>query len=298
MEPIFFVSFFEEKQWGGQKLSSLYGKYPAGINIGESWEFSSVLYRQTFVRDGIYAGTMLSDLYKREQAHLFGTETPYVPFVIKLIDARKRIPVLVHGGGLKNDDTQVEGAYIIKIENEHRMVAGTSLKNGLELFGAIAENTLENHLNYLEIQEGDALLVPPGVFHCFGDDMLIYTITTPLIETASVFDWGRYSELKIDKVADSFHYDDTLRTSKPEVIDEFRKVLLQNSCFKLLYIDARSPLPERTDAVFCAYTSLSPGRIDYNGKSKNFRAGETFLIPAHFDEYTISGGSLLKAIPA
>jgi mannose-6-phosphate isomerase len=296
MEPLFFVPFFEEKPWGGDRLCKLYAKYPANIAIGTSWELSSVIYRQTFVRTGDYAGTMLSELYKNNP-ELFGTSTSYFPFVIKLIDASQTMPVLVHGGGLKSDINQIEGNYVIEVDNPVKVVSGTTLRNNLELFNAIANNSIVESLKYIYVTTGDSFLIPPGTLFALGGGMLTYSITTPLIETASVYDWGKYSGYSLDKVVDSFRFNDSIEKFEQKLVGQDREVVLDCELFHVERIDAIVPSKEYGGDKFSVYTALSPGRIDYDGRAKKFRAGDTFLVPANFGDYTVTGGKLIKASP-
>jgi mannose-6-phosphate isomerase len=296
MEPLFFVPFFEEKPWGGDRLSRLYAKYPANIAIGTSWELSSVTYRQTFVRNGDFAGTMLSELYK-SNPELFGTSTPYFPFVIKLIDASQTMPVLVHGGGLKSDNDQIEGIYVIDVDNPVKVVSGTSFRNNLELFNAIANNSLEENLKYIYVTSGDSFLIPPGILFALGGGMLTYSITTPLVETASVYDWGKYSGYSLDKVVDSFRFNESIDKFEQTASGQGREIILDSALFRVERIDAIVPSVEHSEDKFAVFTALAPGRIDYKGHAKKFRAGDSFLVPANFGDYTVTGGKLIKATP-
>jgi mannose-6-phosphate isomerase class I len=293
MEPLFFDPFFEEKPWGGQGLNKLYAKYPFDINIGESWELSSVLYRQTFVRKGRYAGTMLSELYKRNR-ELFGTDTMFFPFLIKFFDAKEMLPVMVHGGGLKDDETQAMAVYIIDAEPGAKAAVGTTLKNSLELFNAIAHHTLGDSLNYLDIQVGDSFMIPPGTPYTLGGGVLGYSITTPLCEICNVYDWNCYNDFNIDKVIDSFRYDFTPSPAVPTPVGQGKELLIRGELFSLERIEAQTAVTECTDKYFSVYTSLSPGQIEYAGKSEAFRAGDTFIVPAGFGEFSLTGGTLIK----
>lgn len=294
MEPLFFVPFFEEKSWGGKNLSEIYKKYPTDINIGESWELSPVLYRQTFVKDGKYAGTMLSDLYK-EHHELFRTKSEYFPFVIKLIDARERLPVQVSGGFMKDPGIQSQGWYVVKAEPGAKLVVGADLKDGYELFNTIAGEALEEALVYEEIKDGDTFFVPPGYLNSIGEGTLMYEISHPLKETTRIYDWGSYNEMHLDKVLDTFVFEEGIIKTKPKLLGKDKELILDSEFFKLQRIDAEDGQEEETRARFCAYTALSGGIIKYNDGEREYRAGETFLIPAGFGKYILRGGVLIKA---
>jgi mannose-6-phosphate isomerase len=239
---------------------------------------------------------MLSELYKKHRA-IFGTNTSYFPFVIKLIDMCEAGPVSVHGGGMKNDPTQIEGVYVIEARQDARIVSGTNSENNLELFENIANNTIERSFRYMNIQADDAFLIMPGVPCALGEDTLVYSITTPLLETSNLYDWGRYSELNIDKAVDSFRYNSSISTFERKNRGDGRETVLESDLFVLERIDATEPVSEWTDEYFCVYTALTPGRLDYGGEIRRFAAGETFLFPAGFGDYTVADAILLKAYP-
>ena len=294
MEPLFFVPFFEEKSWGGKSLSELYHKYPTDINIGESWELSPVLYRQTFVKDGKYAGMMLSDLYN-EHRELFGTQSDFFPFVIKLIDAKDWLPVQVSGGDMKEPRVQSQGWYVIKADPDAKLVVGADLKDGYELFNTIVNESLEDVLIYENVKEGDTFFIPPGYLNSIGKGTLVYEISHPLKETTRIYDWGKYNEMHLDKVLDAFVFEEGIIRAKPRHLGKDREMILDSEFFKLQRIDAKDGQEEETRGHFSVYTALSEGIIKYADGTKDFRAGETFIIPAKFGKYIIEGGILIKA---
>ena len=294
MEPLFFVPFFEEKPWGGKALSELYRKYPKDIHIGESWELSPVLYRQTFVKEGEYAGMMLSDLYN-EHRELFGTKTENFPFVVKLIDARDRLPVQVSGGDMKEPIVQSQGWYVIKAEPGAKLVIGADLKDGYELFNTIVNESLEDILIYEEIKEGDTFFVPPGCLNSIGKGTLIYEISHPLKETTRIYDWGKYTEMHLDNVLDTFDFEEGIKKTTPKHLGKDRDMILDSEFFKLQKIDAKDGMEEETRGHFSVYTALSEGIVKYHDGTKEFMAGETFIMPAGFGRFIIEGGTLIKA---
>ncbi|MDR2486340.1 MAG: hypothetical protein LBD12_00100 [Clostridiales Family XIII bacterium] len=295
-EPLFFVPFFEEKPWGGDRLNQLFEKYPADIPIGESWELSSVTYRQTFVRSGEFAGTMLSDLFERNPG-LFGIGTPCFPFVIKLMDTRVMTPLIVQRGGAKSDASHM-GVYVVSVDKPVPIVSGTSLHNKLELFNAIAGNTLAETLRYTYVDTGDSYMVQPGTFYAIGGGALAYTINSPLIENERDFDWSAYSGFELDKIVDSFQFDMGTEKFVQQNVSEGRDLVLECALFKVERIDASLPRMDKAWARFAAFTALGGGCLRYVGGEARYHAGETFIVPAGFGEFSLEGGTLLKAVAA
>jgi mannose-6-phosphate isomerase class I len=305
MEPIFFVPFFVETPWGGKQLAERYQKYPAQIRIGESWELSPVLYRQTFVKHGEYAGIMLSDLYKKHR-ELFGTESNYFPFVIKFVDVGERQPLLVHGGGLKSDATQSEGLVIIDAEPDSGpSVVGTKIKDSIELFSALADESgkeIEDSLIYMQLHKGDSIFVPPGCLHAIAGGTLLYTVTSPLVETTSLYDWKKYNGWNIEKAVGKFLFDFSAEKTEHMQTDFSTRLVLDSELYRLELIETVTGFDTSQGGMFSAFTSLAPGYIEYAGgkeepQKMRFRAGETFLMPAGFGDFRITGGLVLRLSP-
>ncbi|MDR3305162.1 MAG: hypothetical protein LBS85_03895 [Clostridiales Family XIII bacterium] len=296
MEPIFFVPFFEEKHWGGSRLSALFGKYPEGIRIAESWEMSAVQYRQTFVRNGKYTGYMLSELYKKNR-ELFGTESTYFPFVIKLLDFGEQSPAVIHGGGLKAGGEQYEGWYVVKAEAGAQMMTGTKLTNGLALFNAIAADTVMESAYVTEVHEGESFVAPPGILHSIGPGQVYYEISSPLRESSQIYNWGRLGEQPFEQALDAFRFGEPVKRQEQREILPGLVSLLETDLFRLEKVDAAEPVAFEKEAVFSVYTALIRGTITTDSGVYRFGGGDTFMIPANSESYAVTGGRLLKATP-
>ncbi|GHU67675.1 mannose-6-phosphate isomerase [Clostridia bacterium] len=296
MQPIFFVPFFEDKPWGGNRLAELYGKYPSGIRIAESWELSAVQYRQTCVRAGLYVGYTLKDLYRAEPG-LFGTKTPYFPLVIKLLDVTGRVPISVHGGGVKSDADQTDGAYVIEAGPEAWLKSGTRLSGTFELFRAMADGAVEDSAYEIPVKAGDSFLTPPGVPHAIGGGQVVYQIASPLRESTLIGDMETPSDRELEKAFEAFRFGVSLAPEIPTETAPGITRLLETELFSLEKIDAVEPVEQTCGSVFTAYTALSRGALQTGDRAYTYNGGDTFVIPAGGESYRLVGGVLLKATP-
>jgi mannose-6-phosphate isomerase len=304
MQPIFFVPFFEDRPWGGTRLVTLYGKYPAGIRIAESWELSAVQYRQTCVRAGRYVGYTLKDLYRAEPG-LFGTGTPYFPLVIKLLDITGATPTSIHGGGVKSDADQTDGAYVIDAGPSAWLKSGTRLAGSFELFEAMVEDTVEISAFETPLRAGDAFVVPPGILHSLGGGQVLYEISSPLRESTLIHDMETTGSSELEKAFESFRFGVSLALETQTETAPGVTRLLETELFSLEKIDAADPVDQIGGPVFTAYTALSRGTVQAGGRAYVYNGGDTFLIPACArmtggageDAYRLTGGVLLKATP-
>ena len=296
MEPLFFIPFFEEKKWGGSKLATIYGKYSQSINIADCWELSAVQFKQSFVRNGEFVGATLSELFARRK-NLFGIEGQYFPFVVKLLEVEKQTPISIHGGGLKDDRTQYEGWYIISADEDSSIMTGTKLKNSKELRSSIKEGKMMETPFLHRPKEGECFLVPPGTPHSVSSGLLMYEISSPLRESSQVFDWEKRDEHPSDYVYTTVKYGEEILPSDPVNVSENIELLLKSDFFVLEKIDAHNTVTLNSEKVFMAFTALQDGVVSGKDFSTNYKAGETFMIPAGNEKFTLSGGTLLRAMP-
>jgi mannose-6-phosphate isomerase len=296
MQPIFFVPFFEDKPWGGTRLVELYDKYPAGIRIAESWELSAVQYRQTCVRTGSFVGYTLKDLY-RSEPKLFGTNEPYFPLVIKLLDVTGEVPTSIHGGGVKSDAGQTDGTYVIEAGPNAWLKSGTRLTGAFDLFKATVEGTVQDSAFEIPVHTGESFTGPPGILHSVGGGQVLYQIASPLRETTLIDDMETSESRELEKAFEAFRFGVSISPETQTETAPGITRLLETELFSLEKIDAAEPVDVICGSVFTAYTALARGTVQVNDHAYTYNGGDTFVIPAGEEAYRLDGGVLLRATP-
>ena len=95
-EPLFLESVMQEKIWGGRKLQDVFGYELPSDKVGEYWAISAHPHGVSTVKNGVYQGQKLDDLYA-EQRDLFGNRPePVFPLLTKILDANDWLSVQVH----------------------------------------------------------------------------------------------------------------------------------------------------------------------------------------------------------
>src|SRR4029453_1067701 len=97
--PLTFEPIFQERIWGGRKLTDLFGKtLPPDKRIGESWEIVDRPEAKSIVRSGPRAGRSLHDLWVNCREQVFGevADAPRFPLLVKLLDCREKLSLQVH----------------------------------------------------------------------------------------------------------------------------------------------------------------------------------------------------------
>ena len=97
MEPILFLEpVFKQMIWGGSRLKEQFGYDIPGEDTGECWAISAHPNGDCAVREGIYRGKTLSQLWA-SHPELFGNpQSDRFPLLIKIIDARDDLSIQVH----------------------------------------------------------------------------------------------------------------------------------------------------------------------------------------------------------
>lgn len=295
------------KVWAGSRLQTHLNKpQPSNAPYGESWE----LHDTSIVSDGPLAGKSLRELTTACGAALIGNgNDPQdgFPLLAKFIDADQWLSVQVH----PNDEQALElereprgktEAWIVAHADEGaRLVIGVQPgASRRDIAAAISENRLENYLRYATVRAGDVLIIPANTVHALGPGLLVYEIQQSSDTTYRLYDWGRVGldgrprQLHIDKglqVANLDYAPDIRRPSKDLIVDGEYFITWRHAL-------ANDELNLETGGVFQALTCLE-GQIRAAAADHEpitLAKGETGLIPACFEEFTLSGvGTVLRS---
>ena len=204
---------FKDYIWGGVKLREVYGK-PCGYDrVAESWELSTHPAGQSKISGGELDGMELSE-YFRLHPEVLGKncgEFANFPVLIKFIDAKNPLSIQVHPSdeyALKEEGEygKTEMWYVMDCEPGAYLYFGVNREVSQEEFRQrIADNTVEEVLNRVEVHPGDAFFIQSGTIHAIGAGILICEIQQNSNCTYRVYDYGRRGadgklrELHIDK---------------------------------------------------------------------------------------------------
>jgi mannose-6-phosphate isomerase len=299
MNPIKTKPFFCEKDWGGEKLRTLFGKEIPGSRTGESWEISAHENGQSSVE-----GVPLATAVERYGRELLGeTQAPF-PLLIKLLDARENLSVQVHP-----DDAlalELEGQPYGKTEAWVVLDApeGAQLILGVDCtptqFVVEAEaGLLDRHLLRVPVKEGDAFFIPAGTVHALTAGVVVYEVQQSSDTTYRLYAWGRDAELHIEKAARAMALPaEGAGLTVPKRIAPNVTRLVTSHAFTLDRVDAKGGLPVTPDGRrFACLTALSPGFIAWEGGGFDYARGDSILVPASSPPYALRGGELLCALP-
>lgn len=195
VEVLFFAPRFQEKLWGGARLSD-YGYALPSSNVGECWAISALPGMESRVESGALRGRMLRDLWENDR-DLFG---PYpqkeFPLLLKMIDAAADLSVQVHP-----DDAyaQSHGATFGKTEcwlvldcpKDASLVYGTTAQTKEELDELVKEGRWNQLLRRQPVNKGDFIFVPAGTVHALTAGLFVLEIQQSSDTTFRLYDYDR-----------------------------------------------------------------------------------------------------------
>jgi len=201
--PLKFDTIYKEKLWGGEKISTVLGKDFSPLpNCGETWEVSGVKGNVSVVTEGALKGQPLTALIEQFGSQLLGGQVAdrfgkEFPLLIKFIDANDDLSIQVHPDdqlAKERHDSfgKTEMWYIFQADEGAQLISGfnqtVSQAQYLEHLNA---KTLDQILNYEQVQAGDVFFMPAGRVHSIGKGCLLAEIQQTSDVTYRIYDFDR-----------------------------------------------------------------------------------------------------------
>ena len=239
---------YRDYVWGGERLRP--GHYPTA----EAW----VVWEGDVIESGPLAGKTLGEAAAQYGEALLGAKVlsrtgTRFPILIKLLDCAQWLSLQVH----PNDEqaVELEGAgqfgkteawHVLEAEPSAKLIAGLKPNTSTSaLAESIRNGTIIDHVQYVNVKQGDTVFMPAGTLHALGPGLLIYEVQQTSDWTYRVYDWGRPATekrpLHIEKSVQVTRADFTAPiTPMPEVEDGSRHELVKFDYFTLEMLSAKS----------------------------------------------------------
>jgi mannose-6-phosphate isomerase len=198
--PVSLRPIFSERVWGVERLPKWYVQPEPGKPVGEAW-----LTAETCVVDaGEFEGLSLAEMTRRFPEAFGGGDSAEFPLLVKTLFPREKLSVQVHpndaqAGALGMGRGKTECWYVLSAEPGAELALGFRGEiSGDEIRAAIADGTLEEKLNYVQVKTGDMVFVDAGTVHSIGPGMVILETQEYSDITYRLYDFGRPRELHVD----------------------------------------------------------------------------------------------------
>lgn len=199
MQPLKLTPIYEKTIWAGERMPAI--RHRPSLGEGISWEISIHPHAQSAVSEGSMAGHALRTLIDADPVGMVGSNTSDKEFLrVALLDAKEPLSVQVHPDEAyaqrnESDHGKAECWYILGADAGATVVAGCDLATKDEVAAAIADDTIEQHLHCIPVQEGDFISVPAGTIHALGAGIFALEIGTNSNTTYRFYDYHRTDAL-------------------------------------------------------------------------------------------------------
>jgi mannose-6-phosphate isomerase len=288
-KPIQLMPLFQEKVWGRRNLAPFYPTYAADHPIGEVWF--------TFKENPIKSGALLGDLIRAHPEILGSAYDPLhpdqCPLLVKLLFTTERLSVQVHPGDEYAQQHhqslgKTEAWYVVAAEPEAEVAVGFKETLSAErLESAARSGEIETLLDWRPVKKGDTIFVPAGTVHAIGAGVTICEVQQNSDITYRLYDYGRPRELHLQHGVKVSNLGPHRGRVEPLMLAPGREELLVSNYFRIERLELNGPLnfAEGTPYYMLLTCLSGAGRIG----ADEFTAGETWLVPAHAEEFSLSG---------
>lgn len=201
MKPVLFLNpVFKQMIWGGSRLREQFGYEIPGDNTGECWAVSAHPNGDCTVREGIYEGKTLSELWA-SHPELFGnSDLDRFPLLIKIIDAKDDLSIQVHPDDIYAKEHEngslgkTECWYILDCPPDAALVVGHNAGTKEELAEMIHEGKWTELIRRIPVKKGDFIQINPGTVHAIRGGMMILETQQSSDITYRVYDYDRLTD--------------------------------------------------------------------------------------------------------
>lgn len=215
-------SVYQEYIWGGSKIHELLHKDTGMLpRVAESWEVSTHPAGKSIVENGAFRGKTLNEYFDQigwGTAGRYAARNHQLPILIKYIDAKENLSIQVHPNDKyarkhEGDNGKNEMWFVLAADEGAFIYLGFSRDvTKEEIKRRIADNTLEEVLNRVEVKPNEAFYIPAGTVHAIGAGCLICEVQQTSNVTYRIYDYGRTDEngnpreLHVKKALDVLDY--------------------------------------------------------------------------------------------
>lgn len=311
MYPMKLTAPLKDYIWGGTKLKTEFGKETNLEKVAESWQLSCHKDGSSVIANGEYAGKTLPEYIEAAGKAVLGSDCAsfeYFPILIKLIDAKDNLSVQVHPNNdyamrVEGEYGKTEMWYIVDCEPGAKLLYGFQHEISKEEFAQrIADNTLLEVTNAVEVHKGDCFFIEAGTLHAIGKGILIAEIQQNSNTTYRIYDYGRIGNdgkprpLHVEKAKDVTNLCPPTRPTRPEgdpVDCGGYTTCLLSSCeyFTVHTLTLNSEANLRADEKSFHSLMCLDGEAELTSENGSviLKKGDSVFLPAGFGAYKLSG---------
>lgn len=307
--PLLLAPVYKDYIWGGERLKKDFNKDTYLSPLAESWELACHKDGTNRVMNGEYAGRTLQSIIEKFPfilGHNAGNSN-LLPVMVKLIDANDDLSVQVH----PDDDYAAKTGcgygksemwYVLDAEENAEIIYGfKETVTKIEFEASIKNGSLMEIVNRVKVKKGDVYFTKAGTLHAIGKGTLVAEIQQNSNTTYRVYDYGRNGK---DGKHRPLHIEDALnvtvleKTCQPkiklnyiETNGHIETLLTECPYFRSKLIKLKGEINSFAgeDSFHHLLCTDSIGVFEWHDMEIGLKKGDSLLVPAGCEEYTITG---------
>lgn len=304
--PLLFLNpVFKQMIWGGDRLGKDWPYRIPGDNTGECWAVSAHPNGDCTVKDGIYAGATLSELWEKHPELFGNTGGDRFPLLVKIIDAKEDLSIQVHPDDAyakvneNGSFGKTECWYVLDCKEDSALVVGHNAKTKEELTSMIREGKWSDLLREVPVKKGDFIQIEPGTVHAIKGGLMILETQQNSDITYRVYDYDRLTDgkprqLHLDKSIDVITVPAKSVEESILQADDLPKNTLNKliACdyYQVWKLDITEPFTMQQDKPYMIMSVIEGDGL-LNGQM--IRKGDHFIVPCGYGEIRMQGNMQL-----
>jgi mannose-6-phosphate isomerase len=267
------------------------------------------------VANGEWKGKSLTELINEYPDEILGTAVharfgKQFPLLFKYLDAREDLSIQVHPNDelakkRHNSFGKTEMWYIMQADDDARIIVGFKEKsNAKDYLENLKNKTLLSILDDVKVAAGDVFFLETGTVHAIGAGLVVAEIQQTSDITYRLYDFDRVDaagntrELHVDLALDAINYN-TIETKKEYTKNKNESnEVVDCPYFTTNFIPLDGEIEvSKTGKTFTVYMCVEGTfDIDYNDSKMHYTKGDTVLLPAAMNAFTLSGKASILEI--
>ncbi|MBM7572550.1 mannose-6-phosphate isomerase, class I [Aquibacillus albus] len=307
-EAIFLQPVFQERIWGGKKLSTEFGYEIPYEHTGEAWVISAHPNGPSEIINGPLNGKTLADAWQ-QNGELFNkkekSSDEAYPLLVKILDANDDLSVQVHP-----DDTyarevenqpygKTECWYVLSAEEGAEIIYGHHARSTEELKQMVDSGQWDDLLRRIPAKTGDFIYVPSGTIHAIGKGIVILETQQSSDITYRVYDYdrtdaqGNTRELHLDSAVEvtTVPFEQIAINQEEQTIGGLvSKKLVKEKYFTVYHWQLNG---EANQTLYNDFLQVSvvegEAELTIGNNSFSIKKGDHFILPATISDYQLNG---------
>jgi mannose-6-phosphate isomerase len=301
--PLFLKPVFQERIWGGTKLTEFGYDIPYD-NTGECWAISAHPNGANMILNGHYKGYTLDQVWQEDRALFGNDDREAFPLLTKILDAQDKLSVQVHPDDAyakehEGEYGKTECWYILDAEEDAEIIYGVNAQDQETLNQMIDNREFDKLFNTVKVQKGDFYYVPAGTVHAIGKGIMILETQQSSDTTYRIYDYDRRDKNGTQR---ALHLDESkavidLSQSSPNVTpkaltrgNEHYTQLVTNAFFTVEKWDVYQQVNFEKPQDYCLVSIIEgSGEIIVDDDAYELEKGEHFILTSEDNAVQFNG---------